>query len=791
MTKHHVASKSAFQRPALYALSIAFTASIVSYPDLPRDIPPLSYVDGEQVFWGGPFLAFFLPIASIVIWWLLDRLDSHSRESTRSIESAGAKTALFLAAFHMTMLIGLIGSQVWLTRVLGLMIGMFMIVSRDRMQRLSGYIRGMAGIAICIASLFGLGIARIIVVAAFLEAAVYVAPRLLLSLRKRSAVGALLLCCCGTAIRADAQGLAPGTIETLPAFFDATVPKLMQERHVAGTAVIVVNEGRVVFARGYGNARLDSDISVEPSRTLFRIGSVTKLFTAIAAIQLAEAGRLDLQRDVREYLPDVPLRYATTTHQLLTHTAGLDERFAGAYTDSPERLQRLPEHLRRYTPEQVFRPGTASSYSNYNYALVGLVVERLSGVAYEQYIADRIFRPMKMTSTTALQPPAVDVNHDLARGYRWAGRQEPIPYNYTQAAPAGAMTTTVTDMGRFMLAVLAGGSLDGERILSPTSLRMLLETQYTPHPLIPGTTYGFSPMTSHGQRLLYRGGTLGDQAAMLVLAPSDKLGIFIASNALPGIGDFLFEPMMTHLGGPETSPAPPQPIPDAARRAARFEGTYRAYRQVRNEMSRLRALMPVSQSRVIAEPDGTLRWQGRRWLEIEPLLFRSVNSLDYILFRENASGEIVGVGDFERIGWREQASFHVGLLLSCVLAFLTYLMSRVLRALKKRRPASPEGRFARVCAVFVAITNLAFVVGLALLIRDLGAITPLPLPILLWLSLPLASVAVTALLPAFAATSWKEKWWTRRERFGYSLFVILAVAFMTSLNYWKLLGIRY
>ncbi len=549
--------------------------------------------------------------------------------------------------------------------------------------------------------------------------------------------------------------------------------------------------GALFSRKATAEARLNPDVAVDASRTVFRIGSATKLFTAAAAVQLAEAGKLDLHRDVREYVPDIPLAYGATTHQLLTHTAGLDERFAGAYTDSPKHLQPLSEHLRRYIPEQVFRPGTASSYTNYGYALVGLVIERVSGIPYEEYIADRILRPLGMISSTAHQPPPSNLAGDLARGYRWVdGHHEPIPYNYTQARPGGGMTATAADIGRFMVAVLGDGSIEGGRMLTPKFLEMMLAEQYKPHALVPGTAYGFGHLLSHERRLLVSSGTLGDQSSLMVLFPEARLGIFIACNMVPGVGDFMFEPMMTHLAGPAAAPPPPVPLPNARQRAPRFAGSYRTYQQVRNEMTRLRSLMPMSQSRVSIEPDGAIRWQGRQWVEVEPLVFRSIDSMDYIVFRENERGEITGVGPYERISWLEQLPFHLAVLLSCVIAFLGYASSAAIRALR-RQPSTPKGRAARRCAVLVAGLNLVFIVGLPIFIRDLGAITPLPLPIVLWLSLPMVSITVTALLPAFAASAWWRQWWTRGERLRYSIFVVLAVAFMTFLNYWRLLGFRY
>ena len=399
------------------------------------------------------------------------------------------------------------------------------------------------------------------------------------------------------------------------------------------------------------------------------------------------------------------LRYGVTTHQLLTHVTGLLQRFAGGYTDAAGQLQPLPDHLRRFTPAQVRPPGQAYSYSNYNTALTGLVVERLSGRTYADYLAERIIKPLKMTGTTAHQPPEPNLAGDLARGYRWTGgRQVPIAYNYTQTVPAGGVSATAADMGRLMLALLGDGSVDGERILTPASVNAMLAPQYTPDPHIPARAYEMTHWVAHGQHLLHKDGTLGDQVAVMLLAPADRFGIFIASNASPDVslGNQLLEPLLTYFFGPAAPTPPPAPLPDARARAPRFAGSYRSYSRTRDEMSQLRALMPMLQSRVAAEPDGAIRWNGRRWLEVEPLLFRSVDSPDYIVFRENDHGDIVELdawgATYERVGWREQAPFHLAVLAICVIAFLAYPLARGLRAIRRRPIGSRRTAGARLRA---------------------------------------------------------------------------------------------
>ena len=823
----------AIENRALFALSIAFTASIVAYPDLPADIPPRAGRDGA--FIGAPFVAFFLPVAAAAIWWIVASLGRHGPGARERAINAGAAMALFLSAFHVIMLFGFIGGHPWPGRILGIMVGVFLIVTGNelprvrpnlqwgiharhprldedswrRVHRLGGYVRVAMGVAVVVAGLWGTrALTQVIVLAVCVELAVSVGAVLVLSRQKRAVIGLFLVCCCGAAARAGAQGMLPAKVQSLPAFIDELVPKLMEQGHVPGAVVAVVYEGRIVLLRGYGQSRLDTASQVDASRTVFRIGSVTKVFTSVAALQLANTGKLDLQRDVRAYVPDVPLAYGATTHQLLTHTAGLEERAEDASATPSARLRPLADRLRLNPPRQVIRPGTAYSYSNSNFELAGLVVERVSGLAYEQYMAERIFAPLRMTGTTADRPTDANVAEHLARGYRWTGgAQEAVTSRFSSANPSGSISTTAADMVRFMLALLGDGSVNDGRILSPEFVRTLFAPQYTPDPRIRSRGYAFLEWSSRGRRLYHHDGTLGDHIGVLMMAPADRFGIFVASNGAPpegaSIGNLLLEPMLTYLVGPATSPAPPpSPLPDALAGARRVAGTYRDFRHTRNDMARLMTLMPMIQSRVTVDGDGAIRWRGHRWVEVAPLVFRSTDPPDYsadgpdhIVFREDDRGKIGELhawgATYERVAWTEQAPFHLGLFACCLIAFLAYGTSRGLGELR-RRTTMEDGRAARRCALFVSLMNLGFVAGLPIFFNSLRTSAPLAPPVLtLWLMLPLASVVATALLPGFAAMAWRERWWTRGERLRFSTIAGLSVAFMAFLNYWKLLALPY
>ena len=274
-------------------------------------------------------------------------------------------------------------------------------------------------------------------------------------------------------------------------------------------------------------------------------------------------------------------------------------------------------------------------------------------------------------------------------------------------------------MARVMLAVLGDGSVEGQRVLSEASVKALLAPQYTPHPRIPATAYGMTHWVTHGQQLLHMDGTLGDQIGVMVLAPASGLGIFAASNALPGAANHLLEPLLTHLFGPETAATPPTPMPVPSGNARRAAGTYRDFHHTRKDMSRPISLM--FQSRVSAEPDGAIRWRNRRWVEVAPLLFTSDDGRDTIVFREDPSGKKIATlhawgGTYEHIGWAQQALFHAAFLAACMVAFLAYPLSRGF-AILRRRPISVEGRAARRCAIVVALANLAFIVWLGMSLR--------------------------------------------------------------------------
>lgn len=312
----------------------------------------------------------------------------------------------------------------------------------------------------------------------------------------------------------------------LDALFDPVFAAQMEKLHIPGAVIAVVKDGKILFSKGYGYADVVRKSPVVPDKTIFRIGSVTKVFTSTAVMQLAERGLVDLNADVNKYLRDVkvPETYPqpVTLANLLTHTSGLDEISPGRRTSSVEKVIPLGAFLKNRLVRRL-PPGEIISYSTYNMALAGLLVEQVTGTPFKQYLGRNIFDPlgMKRTSITTLPP---DLRADLATGYEYTeGAYRPLSFQWFHTYPASDINSTATDMARFMMAHLAGGIYGNKRILSEPSARQMQQTHFRNHPRLAGWDYGFYETRQNGRQLVEHGGSFQDAWSFeRVTTASDK-----------------------------------------------------------------------------------------------------------------------------------------------------------------------------------------------------------------------------------------------------------------------------
>lgn len=332
-----------------------------------------------------------------------------------------------------------------------------------------------------------------------------------------------------------AQGAAvPLTKADVDSWLDGLIPYGLSVGDVAGAVVVVVKDGQVLTERGFGFADVKSRRPVDPERTLFRPGSVSKLFTWTAVMQLVEAGKLDLDADINTYLDfKIPPREGApiTLRNLMTHTPGLGEYIKGMFVIDPKRVRPLGAHLARWTPPRIFAPGQVPAYSNYGAGLAGYIVQRVSGETFDDYIEKHIFAPLGMAHSSFRQPLPEALKADMASGYRRAS-QPARPYELIVNEPAGSLSSPGADMARFMIAHLQNGLYGETRILQEATARTMHAPSPKVYPALNGMALGFYHEDRNGHQVVGHGGDTEVFHSDLHLLLDDGVGLFVSFNSL-------------------------------------------------------------------------------------------------------------------------------------------------------------------------------------------------------------------------------------------------------------------
>jgi CubicO group peptidase (beta-lactamase class C family) len=399
----------------------------------------------------------------------------------------------------------------------------------------------------------------------------------------------------------------------LEAWLDGLVPYALKSGDIAGGAVIVVKDGTVLLQKGFGYADADKRIPFDPQRTMTRIGSTSKLFTWTAVMQLVERGKLDLNRDVNDYLdfkvPSAPGKPITLL-DLMNHRAGFEEGLKDIIAVDPRNLESTETYLKQHPRPTLFAPGTVPAYSNYGTALAGYIVERVSGEPFERYVEHHIFAPLGMTHTTSDQPLLDRFKGEVSRGYRTASTP-PLPYELVVTRPAGSITTTAADMAAFMIAHLQDGRAGDSEILRSQTAQLMHSPSESGLPGFSTMAHGFFYDNRNGRIVIGHGGDTIVFHTELDLLPQEGVGIFYSfnsrgrENAVYGLRKTLFDGFMDRYF---PAPAPTSDLPTLATAsgdALKIAGHYQSSRRV--EHGFLSVFYLLQQSAITANPDGTIR----------------------------------------------------------------------------------------------------------------------------------------------------------------------------------------
>jgi len=431
------------------------------------------------------------------------------------------------------------------------------------------------------------------------------------------------------------------TAQDAQAWLDGLMPTALRTARAPGAVVVIVKDGQVLLEKGYGLADEKRRIPVDPKRTLFRPGSTSKLFTWTAVMQLVEQGKLDLDVDVNRYLDfQVPPLdgQPITLRQIMTHRAGFEERIKDLLAfDVPETP--LKEVLSGNMPARIYKAGTTSAYSNYATGIAGHMVERVSGMPFNDYIERNVFGPLGMKHSSFRQPLPDALKPDMSVGYVDADTPG-LGFEVINVPPAGSLSSTGDDMSHFMIAHLADGRYGDAQILKPTTAQMMHTTVTRPFPDLNGIALGFYQADINGHRVIAHGGDTDYFHSDLWLFLDDHVGMFISVNALgkDGLGEGIRDNVFHEFADryyPKSEPLQPLDAATAKAHAQLIAGRYQTTR--RGETTFVSLINMIQPTTITANADGSittkLLLEPETFVETRPFLWRQVGGHDLLQAR--------------------------------------------------------------------------------------------------------------------------------------------------------------
>jgi CubicO group peptidase (beta-lactamase class C family) len=610
--------------------------------------------------------------------------------------------------------------------------------------------------------------------------------------------------------------LSDPALPGLEAFVDEFFQAQIAANTIPGAAISMVKGDRIVLAKGYGYADLEAQTPVVADRTLFRLGSVSKLITTTAALQQVEQNKLNLKTDINHYLKAFKIdnrQYGKITlDNLLNHTDGFDVGWAiNAATLCDRRQEPFKKFLKNNLLDRVLPPDRFFLYGDVGLAIAGHLVEITAGLPFEQYVEKAIFRPLAMNSSTFLQPLPVDLAPNLAVGYRTVdNRHKPQPFTCNKSSPTTALSSTVTDMARFAIANLNEGTYQKQRILQASTVKNMHLRQYENFEDLPqaaGATYGFFEKFVNGYRAIEHGGSMMGHTSLLLLLPAKKIGFFIAYNT-NSLNEDLREKFTQELFD-RYFPKPPnnefKTITNTKRTPFKdlqnINGSYRYIRYPRKSLVKL-GMVLLEGGRLFsvkAHSDGMLTlWPGQtQWVEVKPLIFRYPNTDNYLGFKTDDRGKIVTMtfsnypaSIYEKLAWYEVPWLHVTAFGFSLFFFLILLFWNVLKFFNRKANCKFNKK---LCFLENSIAILYFVFTGSTIFTIMkvnfwqffwG------LPKLMWFSLliPPIALGLTVVLGLYLLFQIGNNKHFLRDYGSSCATVVISSLFLVLLNYWNLLG---
>ncbi len=611
------------------------------------------------------------------------------------------------------------------------------------------------------------------------------------------------------------------TKDNIESFLDSIITSLMKEQNVPGCGIAIVKDTSILFSKGYGYSDLQNKKSFDPDKTIFRTASVCKVVVATVLMQLKEKKIIDFNADINKYLKKFKIKdkfgKPITAANLLTHTPGFDDFYIGKSARTEKEAMPLGDFLKEHMPERIVPPGEVSMYSNMGMALAAFLVEEITGKDFEQYAIENLFLPLDMEkSSFRVKEKYKD---DIYRGYVYLnGKQNEFPFDFINDYPAGQMLTTINEFSNFMIMHLNNGIFKGRKIVDSLFIDEMHLVQFTHHPKLHSVMgYGFFIDEVNGTKLLSHNGGYPGILTRMLISPELKLAMFIAMNGYNSnfnaiVTDAVMNKFFPYQAPESKTKYPLTDLPEYDKNVDKFVGNYRFTRYSRNEIAKIGLLMGMigAELPIWKNDDGMLMMfdlnnKARRLIQVEPLLFQSIDDDYYIKFREDENGNIThlftdGITSLEKTPFFYTINFQrivfAVLTIVFVLISLGGLVRSVINKVKKAENKKSNmfklaEKISNTYLIYLLLFGLAMNVFLNPLEQMVGFPYGMPWYFYLFQVMPFVFIVLTVLLVVKFFSEIRNNPKLKFSIVFNALFMIVCFTAIWFMNTWNLIGFKF
>lgn len=594
-------------------------------------------------------------------------------------------------------------------------------------------------------------------------------------------------------------------VEDVNEFTDNYFKDKMKKYNVPGACIVIVKDNKEILKKAYGYSDVSKKIEVDANETTFPACSVSKLFTAAAIMQLRDEGKINLDEDVNEYIKPYKIKNKynkkVTVRNLLTHTGGFDEcSELNSKTADKDNIQTQEYYMNLHEPIVSTEPGTISRYSNEGYNLLGYIIQKVSGITYEEYIKRNILEPLKMNKSSV----RLYDNH-IAKGYT-DNEESPLLYQYTSGS--SGIIAPVYDMENFIIACLNDGRFDDKSIFKAGTINEMQKKQFANSSIMAGMGLGFIRSVRNNQNIVKHEGALPGYTTTLFLMPDENLGIYIATNTL-GALPFNFENEFLDnfypYGNSEFAEIYKKNKYKTKDYSA-YEGSYRGYDGIsKNTVMKIFGF--DEDMKIKDNEDGTLtlnecttekEYITTKLIEKEDGVFVRQDGRGYFTFRIDNGKVIYAFNDishnaFERIRFYETKTSICTIFIVVLLLFIFNLLFNIVTALRNRKKAIDRRiKIIRLTNMLFEILSITGFIGAAIITAVLSLNNDAVSIIYLYICLAIVIAGVGCLIYSMVKYI-KEHKNINIKRAGKIYFLVLygvSIIFCFYLNYFNYIGFK-